>query len=191
MTSLYFGMLREGVPADEKVVRSTATPYDKDAPAAMADDMPDPGEVETDSNPTLGGLVGRQLSSMWVQGQKFVPSWRGQADEQYEHNAIIDRQVATSGTAAAREASGEWGHGTASFAVGIEPVGDLTDGGSFGNEYFKRTDRIIQETSDNSMMSVPPGYDQSVKGRVAAEGKVAARASAMAATYNAFWNGGE
>ncbi len=191
MTSLYFGVLREGVPADEKVVRSTATPYDRDAPAAMADSMPDRGEATTDPNPTLGGLVGRQLASMWRQGERFRPSWKGSVDEQFEHNAIVDRQVSSSGTAAAREASGEWGHGTASYAVGIEPVGDLTDGGAFGNEYFKRTDRDIQETADNTMMSVPPGYDHAIQGRVSAEGKVAARQAAMNGLYNTFWNGGE
>lgn len=189
MTSLYFGVLREGVPADEKVVRSTATPYDKDAPAAVADSMPDRGESFNDTNPALG-MVGRQLASMWVQGSKYVPFWKGQVDESFEHNAIVDRQVSTSGTAAQREAAGEFGHGSASYAVGIEPVSDLTDGGAFGNEYFKTNDRDIQETSDNTMMSVPPGYDQSVKGRVAAEGKVAARQSAMAGMYNSFWNGG-
>lgn len=189
MTSLYFGTLRQGVPADEKVVRQTATPYDRDTPAAMQDSMPDRGELETDPNPDLG-MVGRQKGSLWRQGSRFLPWWKGSVDESYEHNAIIDRQVSSSGTAAAREASGEWGHGTASYAVGIEPVSDLTDGGSFGNEYFKRNDREIQETSDNSMMSVPPGYDQSVKGRVAAEGKVAARVSSMGA-YNTFWNNGE
>jgi hypothetical protein len=189
MTNLYFGTLREGVPADEKVVRQTATPYDRDAPAAMQDSMPDRGEVETDPNPTLG-MVNRQKSSLWVQGKKFFPWWKGSVDESYEHNAIIDRQVSTSGTAAAREAAGEWGHGTASFAVGIEPVGDLTDGGAFSNEYFKRNDRDIQETADPTMMSVPPGYDQSVNGRVSAEGKVASRAAAMAGMYNTFWNSG-
>lgn len=189
MTSLYFGTLREGVPADEKVVRQTATPYDRDAPAAMQDSMPDRGELETDTNPALG-MVNRQKGSLWHQAQKYIPFWKGAVDDQFEHNAIIDRQVSSSGTAAAREAAGEWGHGTASYAVGIEPVGDLTDGGAFGNEYFKRNDRDIQETADNTMMSVPPGYDQSTKGRVAAEGKVAARQSAMAGMYNTWWNAG-
>ncbi len=189
MTSLYFGLLRDGVPADEKVVRSTAEPYEADAPAAVQDGMPDAQEVAADKNPDLG-MVGRQLASHWVEGQQGTPEWIPNADSQYEHNAIVDRQVATSGTAAAREARGIWGHGTMSYAVGIAPVDDLVDGKKMGNEYFVRNERDIQEGSDETMMSVPPGYDQSVKGRVAAEGKKDARESAMAGLYDSFWNGG-
>lgn len=189
MTSLYFGLLRDGVPAEEKVVRSTAEPYEHDAPAAMQDSRPDPQEIPTDTNPDLG-MVNRQLASHWVASEKSVPAWIPESNAQTEHNAIVDRQVATSGTAAAREARGEWGHGTMAYADGIEPVGDLRDGGKMGNEYFVRTERDIQETSDDTMMSVPPGYDQSVKGRVSALGKDDARDSAVAGLYDAFWNGG-
>lgn len=189
MTSLYFGMLRDGVPADEKVVRSTTEVYERDAPAAMQENPPEFQEVETDDNPNLG-MVNRQLASVWTPSQKSIPPWLAETDSQTEHNAIVDRQVATSGTAAAREARGEWGHGTMAYAIGIEPVGDLRDGGKMSNEYFVRTDRDIQETSDNTMMSVPPGYDQSVKGRVAAEGKVGARESAQASAYDTYWNEG-
>ncbi len=189
MTSLYFGVLRDGVPADEKVVRSTSEPYEADAPAAVQDSMPDAQEVPTDKNPDLG-MVGRQLASHWVPSEKSRPDWIPNADAAVEHNAIVDRQVATSGTAASREAAGVWGHGTMPYAVGIAPVDDLRDGGKMGNEYFVRNERDIQETADNTMMSVPPGYDQSVKGRVAAEGKLSARESAVASMYDSFWNGG-
>lgn len=189
MTSLYFGMLRDGVPADEKVVRTTAEPYEHDAPPAVQDSMPDMQEVANDPNPDLG-MTSRQRASHWVEGQQGAPNWIPESDAQYQHNAIVDRQVASSGTAAAREARGEWGHGTMSYAVGIAPVADLTEGGKMGNEYFVRTPRDIQETSDETMMSVPPGYDQSTKGRVSALGKVEGRAAAVAAQYDAFWNGG-
>jgi hypothetical protein len=189
MTSLYFGLLRDGVPADEKVVRSTTAPYEPDAPAAVQDSMPDQQEVTADPNPDLG-MVGRQLASHWVSSEKSTPAWIPESNAQTEHNAIVDRQVASSGTAAAREASGVWGHGTMAYAVGIAPVGDLTDGGKMGNEYFVRTPRDIQETADDTMMTVPPGYDQSTKGRVAALGKADARVAAVSAQYDAFWNGG-
>ncbi len=189
MTSLYFGLLRDGVPADEKVVRTTAEPYEHDAPAAVQDSMPDQQEVTTDTNPDLG-MVGRQLASHWVPTEKSTPAWIPESDAQYQHNAIVDRQVASSGTAAARESRGEWGHGTMAYAVGIAPVGDLTDGGKMGNEYFVRTSRDIQETSDDTMMTVPPGYDQSTKGRVSALGKTDARVAAVSGMYDAFWNGG-
>lgn len=190
MTSLFFGVLRDGTPADEKVVRATAVPYDVDKPAAMQDSMPDRGEVANDPDPNLG-MVDRQKGSLWIQGIRNAPFWRKNVDSSMQHNLIVDQQVSTAGTAASREAQGEWGHPSASYAVGIEPVGDLTDGGKMGNEYFKAVDKEIQETADPTMMSVPPGYDQSVKGRVAAEGKVEARKAATAALYNAYWNSGQ
>ncbi len=189
MTSLYFGLLRDGVPADEKVVRTTAEPYDASTRPAMQDDTPERGEVETDSNPQLG-MTGRQLASHWVEGQQSVPPQTPLVNAAHLHNDLIDRQVSSSGTAAQREASGEWGHGTLSYAIGIEPVADLTEGGKMGNEYFKANDRDIQETADNSMMSVPPGYDQSTSGKVAATGKTLSREAAMAGMYNAFWKEG-
>lgn len=190
MTSLYFGMLRDGVPASEAVVRSTSEPYEADAPPAAADSSPDAQEVMTDTNPDLG-MVTRQVAPHFVPSEKSVPSWIPESDAAWQHNALIDKQVASSGTAAAREARGEWGHGTMSYAEGIAPVADLTDGGKMGNEYFVRNDRDIQETSDDTMMSIPPGYDQSIKGRVSAEGKVTARQAAIAGMYDSFWNGGQ
>jgi len=188
MTSLFFGQLREGVPADEKVVRNTATRVDKDAPAAMQNDMPEMSEVETDPNPNLG-MVGRQLSSKWIPRLFGKPFWQPQVDDQTQHNLIVDRQVSTSGYSASQEAAGEWGHGTMPAAIGIEPVGDLRDGGKMGNEYFVRNDRDIQETMGQEMQPVSD-YDHSVSGRASAAGKINARQASMAA-YNAFWNGGK
>jgi hypothetical protein len=190
MTSLYFGLLRDGVPADEKVVRSTTVPYEHDAPPAVMDSQPDRNEFASDPNPHLG-MNNRQLASHWIQGVKSAPFWKKRVDDNHLHNDLIDRQVSSSGTAAQREANGEFGHGSLSYAVGIEPVGDLTDGGAMGNEYFVRNERDIQDTSDNTMMSIPPGYDQSTTGRVAATGKKLSREAAQAALYDAFWNEGK
>jgi hypothetical protein len=190
MTSLMFGTLNTiGVPADEEVVRSTATPVEMDAPAAMQEDMPVQSEVETDHNPHLG-MVNRQLASKWTEGQQSVPSEIPTYTEENASNQIINAQVATSGTAAAREAAGIRGHGTLSYAVGIEPVGDLQDGHHMGNDYFTTNKRVIQDGMRKDM-TVPPGTDQSTKGAVAALGKENARKAATMAAYNAFWNGGQ
>lgn len=189
MTSIMFGTLSTiGVPADEKVVRNTATPVEHDAPAAMQADMPEMSEVETDHNPNLG-MVNRQLASKWFDRTRSRPAWKNKVDDGYQHNAIIDEQVSSSGHAAAKEASGEWGHGTMPYAVGIEPVGDLRDGGKMGNEYFKTNERNIQDTAGTEVQP-PTNYDQSVTGRVSALGKTAARNAAMAGMYDAFWNAG-
>jgi hypothetical protein len=190
MTNILFGTISEaGVPADEVVVRSTAEPVIMDKPAAMMDDMPEQGEIETDSDPNLG-LASRQMASKWVEGEQSVPAWKGEVDDQAQHNYIVDRQVSSSGTAAAREAAGMWGHGTASYAVGIEPVSDLVDGHKMGNEYFVREPRPVQATMDDSM-SNGIGPDRNTVGAVMATGKDNAREAAVANMYNVFWNGGK
>lgn len=189
MTSLMFGQLvNTGVPASEEVVRQTATPVEQDAPAAMQDDMPEPGEVETDPNPHLG-MVNRQLASKWTEGN-HTDHQVGLVAEQNESNQSVNRQVATSGQAASREASGET-HKTLSYAVGIEPVFDLGDPNhKMGNTYFVRNERNIQATMDASM-TVPPGMgDPGILENIAAAGKTNARVAAESSIYNTFWNGG-
>jgi hypothetical protein len=191
MPNLMFGMMgNTGVPADEKVVRSTATPVQEDAPAAVESDSPQWNEEpETDNNPNLG-IVNRTKASHWVQGEKYPPFWQAEVDNQAQHNLIIDQQVSTSGTAAAREAAGQFGHGSASYAVGIEPVGDLREGGKMGNDYFSAGKPDIQSTA-GSYMSVPPGYDQITTSFVNATGKEESRkAGANRSPYDDWWNGG-
>lgn len=189
MPNMLFGLMgNREVPLDEKVVRSTALPVEKDAPAAMESDTPQFNEpAETDQNPNLG-LNNRTLASHWVEGQQSAPFWQGEVDQQVQHNALVDSRISTSGTAAAREASGQFGHGTLSYAVGIEPVSDLREGGKMGNEYFAADKPDIQETAGN-YMSVPPGYDQSSTAKASATGKVAMR-EAAASAYDVWWNGG-
>jgi hypothetical protein len=190
MTSLMFGQLSSiGVPADEEVVRSTATPVDINAPAAMQEDMPEPEEVETDHNPNLG-MVNRQLASKWFASIRTRPIHQGEVDNNHLHNDIVDSKISTSGTAAAREASGEWGHGTMAYAVGIEPVNDLVDGHKMGNEYFVRHDRPVQEGM-GSYMSNAKGPDSNTVGSVAAAGKANSRAAAQASMYDIWWGGGK
>jgi hypothetical protein len=191
MTSLFFGQLNTaGVPADEKIVRSTTAVVQVDAPPAMQDDMPMQSEVETDPNPLLG-LTTRQMASKWVEGDQFVPEIQlDQLARADDHNGIVDRQVSSSGTAAGREAAGSWGHGTASYAIGIEPVGDLQDGHRFGNEYFERVPRNVQAGAGSYMTPAAGSADQNTKGSVAALGKDNARKAASAALYNTYWNGG-
>jgi hypothetical protein len=190
MPSIMFGTLSTiGVPADEVVVRSTATPVDMDAPPAMQTDMPEMSEVETDKNPALG-MVNRQLASKWIGRFRSRPAWQPEVDNGFQHNAIVDQQVSTSGFAASQEANGEWGHGTMPYAIGIEPVGDLRDGGKMGNEYFKTNERDIQDTA-GAVMQPPTNYDQGTTGNVSATGKVNARQAAMSGMYNTFWNEGK
>jgi hypothetical protein len=186
MTSLFLGnVVQTGVPADEKVVRSTAAPYYADKPAAMATSAPDMQELEIDSDPNLG-LAHRQRGSMWVEGSRV----QHDADivaTQNVSNQMVNSQVSTSGTAASREAEGQT-HKNASYAVGIEPVYDLADPNhKMGNTYFVRNERTVQEPAGN-YMSVPPGMDTGAgaEAGITAYGKTAARDAAQAGQYKLF-----
>lgn len=187
MTSLILGSINTGaIPVDENTVRNTATPvYDGD-PAAEQDDAPELNEIRTDTNPHLG-MVGRQLGSHVIPMQKSIPPWLNGVNHNADTNDIVNRQVSTSGTAAAREASGQWGHGTILITEGIEPVQGLTDGGRFDNAYFAANDPGIQSSAGN-FMSTAPGQDYTVPGLVAATGKANARAATQSSSYDAFYN---
>lgn len=188
MSTLLMWQSRDGVPvADENIVRRNTYPVEADAPPAEAKGMPQPQEVETDPNPNLG-MVGRQVASDWHEPTQYAPFWGPSVDQNHDYNDRIDRQVSTSGTAAAREAAGEFGHGTLGHAVGIEPVGDLVDPNTkMGNTYFVRNERDIQETA-GSEMSVPPGMDRDTVGAVAGLGKDDARDATQASQYAAWYS---
>jgi hypothetical protein len=186
MTSLFLGRVdTAGVPADEKVIRNTATPVYVDAPPAEMPSMPDTNQVETDPNPNLG-MTPRQLGSMWVEGSHIRPV-DNITDIQVESNQVVNRQVSTSGTAAGRELAGET-HKNASYAVGIEAPFDLADPNhKMGNTYFVRNPRDVQATM-GSVMQAPPGMDQPQQGNIAAYGKSAARDAAQANLYRDWWS---
>lgn len=186
MTSLFYGVVTYGgVPADENTVRMTTAPVTPDAPPAMAENAPDFNEVETDRNPMLG-MATRQLASTWHDSQKYAPGWIDAVSNGTEHNAIVNRQVSSSGTAAQRESSGQFGHGTMAFAEGIEPV--IRDGAQFGNEYFKTNDRSIQDTAGD-YMTTPPGMDQNTSEKVSATGKNESRQAVQSSAYKNMWDG--
>lgn len=190
MPSLFYGMVSNGsVPADENAVRRNTVPVDIEAPPAEQTAAPDFNEVTTDANPQLG-LEPRQLASHVIPTEKYAPFWAGEVDHQAEHNLIVDRQVSTSGTAAAREQAGQFGHGTLMITEGIEPVQDLRDGGKFGNEYFTRHERDVQEGM-GYYMTQPPGVDQSTTAKVSATGKNASEKAREAAMYSAYLFGAQ
>jgi hypothetical protein len=183
MTSLMFGMVAtSSVPVDEATVRSNTYPVDPNSEAEQTD-APDLNEVETDPNPTLG-LVNRQLYSHVIPTVKYPPFWQQEVDDNHLHTDVIDRQVGSSGTAAAREAAGQFGHGTMMVVEGIEPVQGLTDGGRFGNQYFAAGKPDVQSGMPQSM-SIPPGYEHANIGVVADTGKSNARAAQNRSLYAA------
>jgi hypothetical protein len=188
MTSLFMGVLTNNpVPVDEADVRNTATPVNNEKPAAVNEDMPMQGEFTNDPDPKLG-LGPRQLASAWTQGQPVDTGARMDPVAQTTISSqLIDQQVSTSGFAASREAAGQ-AHTSLSYAVGIEPVGDLQENHKFGETYFMRHPRDIQDGM-GAFMQAPPGMDTAAILQDASTGKVVSRDATTASIYDLFLGG--
>lgn len=186
--NMFYGVIsRTGVPSDEQTVRATTEKIDVTGAPAMQEDAPGINEVRTDPNPNLAGLNSRNLASTWHAPEKFAPSWADNVDAQSVNDDIIDRQVSSSGTAAARENAGIFGHGTMGYAEGIEPAQGLAPGGQFGETYFA-ADRPPVQSTMGSYMSQPPGIDRDTTGLVSDTTKRNARYAEQASLY-ATWLG--
>jgi hypothetical protein len=190
MPSILFGQLQDAdIPIDENAVRSTATPVDPGRDAADIDNAPEFNELDTDPNDHVG-MSTRGVSGDYTPIEKFSPSWSDDVDQAHNANDIIDRQVSSSGTAAAREKAGEYGHGTMAVTRSIEPV--IRDGGAMGNDYFAAYDPDIQSsmTRETGIQADSQGYGPGREnvGNVAAYGKTASREASQSASYAAFFS---
>jgi len=132
MTNAWFLGAAQSVPQRESSVRSTVEPLRDDNITAEAQKPPDWNENDTDESGELVGLAPRVVGSDTRDRETYQPWWARLAT--VNHNEITDNQVASSGTAAAREIAGEQGHGTMQYAIGIEP--QIRDGAAFGNDFF-------------------------------------------------------
>lgn len=140
----------QGVSQTKDEVRNTTETVRQDGPAEQKD-APDWNELETDqTGQVTGPTPSRVLASHTEDKVQSAPFWAGLATA--EHNEIIDKQVATSGTAAAREMAGAFGHGTMQYAEGIEPV--IRDGAAFGADYFTAHDMGANQSSGEYMTPV-------------------------------------
>lgn len=184
MTSLLMGtMFHNSIPAEEKAIRNTATPYDRDKPPAMQEDMPQQSELEVDPDQGVG-FGPHLLASKWHQGEPVDSgAWVMPVAQVTESTRIINSQVSSSGTAAQREQAGMV-HRSMSYAVGIEPVQGLTENGAFGEQYFKTHPRDVQAGA-GSYMQPPPG-DQAQISQDAATGKVTSRQAVLRSMYDAY-----
>lgn len=189
MTNAWFLGAANSVPQTENEVRSTVEPIRSDGPAeeqsppGMAG--PDWNEHESDNSGQLIGLSPRMLASDTIDSTQYRPWWAAAAS--YDHDKIVDDQVATSGTAAAREESGQQGHGTMQYALGIEPV--IREGAAFGADYFAAHDAPIQ---DGAGVYMAPATGISSRWGVQVDAAYAAansRAAYESSMYNAFLEG--
>jgi len=163
-------------PLTTEEARATAEPVRSDSTGAEAQHAPDWNEQQTDASPQLLGLSQRMVGSDTRDTVKSPPWWAALASADYESR--IDRQVSTSGTAARREESGQSGHGTMQYAVGIEPV--IRDGAAMGNDYFVTNDRAIQDGAGAYMSPQENGWGSKV---VAAQARDASRKAYQASLY--------
>jgi hypothetical protein len=147
MTSAWFLGASHGVPQDESDVRDTRDPIRTDPLEAESDATPDFTETETDDSGQLTGLSTRIVAAKVDPSEKSAPDYLRTA--QVDTESVVNSQVSSSGTAAARESAGQVGHGTMQFTRGLSP--ELRDGAAFGDEYFVADDKIIQEGSGEYM----------------------------------------
>lgn len=181
MTSAWFLGAAQSVPQDESKVRSTVEPIRTDSISAEIQHEPDWNERTSDDSGELVGLAPRDVAGDTHDSEKYVPSWLKAATT--NHNAIIDDQVSSSGTAAAREAAGIQGHGTMQYSVAIEPV--IRDGAAFGNEFFQANPAGIQEGAGAYM--TPVGSDSWNAAVAQAHAEERSRQAFNASLYENLW----
>lgn len=179
--NLLWSNQRGPVPGDEDSVRSTVTVVEDDVPAEMVH-APEYNETVTDPD-TGGGLTSRQVSSFVIPSSQSVPDV--QASAQDEHNAIVNRQVSSSGDAAAKEATGAWGHGTFKVVQGIEPT--LVDGHEMGSDYFRTHER--PDSASGSYLTPARVADSEAEQAAQAMSTRGARHAVQDSMYSAYYNG--
>lgn len=163
-------------PADQELARATTEKLNVDESADRETGVPEFNEVER-ADTQHAGITTSNLAPPYVESHKYAPEWAQQAQVGPSFSRINDRQ-ATAGTAAAREAAGEFGHGTMPVTIGIEPT--IRDGGAFGNDYFGVEKPGIQPGM-SAMMEQAPGYDADITGAVASRAKETSHSAASSA----------
>lgn len=181
MTSAWFLGANHGVPQNETDVRATMEPIRDDPEFAESTDSdPSFSEFESDNSSELNGLAPRVKAGNVTTSEQYAPLNPGIAT--MNHNAVVDNQVATSGTAASREMSGEQGHGTMEYTTSLTP--EIRDGAAFGNDYFEALSAPIQEGAGEYMTaSSTDNWAQKVYQEFAVQGQ---RDAAMSSMYNGF-----
>lgn len=166
------------VPLTEDEVTTTVEKIRTDAVPEAAK-APEWNELDTDESSQLVGLAPRVVGAATEDSEQSRPWWLALASQ--DRTSIIDDQVSSSGTAAARENAGEFGHGTMQYANSMEPV--LREGQAFGNDYFKITQPNIQDGAGDYMTALSDNWTNAVSQRSAL---AASRGAAQDSQYAAF-----
>lgn len=167
------------IPLTEAEVTTTVEKVRTDTTTAEATAAPEWNELNTDESSQLVGLSPRVVGSATEDSIQSRPWWLAMSE--VNHNEIIDNQVSSSGSAAARESAGEFGHGTMQYAEGIEPV--IRDGAAFGNDYFKVTQAEIQDGAGQYMEPISDNWGKAVSQRNATSASRVASNDSMFAAF--------
>lgn len=188
MSSLLFqGHFATGLSEDD--AQSTVEPLRTDNSDAEAKGSPEWNEVRSDDSGQLIGLSPRVVGSNTQHGDRSDQApptgvVMGTYDTARKGDQSIENQVASSGTAAAREASGIRGHGSILQTEGIEP---LNPAQRYGNDYFERDSLSANEGSGNYM--TPQEGDNWAQQVAQANAQSAARSAYMSTQYQSFFGG--
>lgn len=141
MSTLFLAQFADRAPAtvaeaDAEEVNTTVTTVNRDDAPAMAPAPPDYNALLVDRD-TDGGLTTTQLASYVRPSKQGAPVADTSANDGARDD--VNRSNSQDGHAAAKEATGEWGHGTLQIVEGIEPA--IRDGGSFDGTYFAADNR--------------------------------------------------
>lgn len=165
-------------PVDAESVQSTIDPVRTDDGAEAISRPESEQAVETDPSGQLTGLTHRQVAGYVEPTRRYIPWQALLATADYA--SPINAQVATSGTAAAREAAGQWGHGTIQAVESIEPT--LTSEREYGQDYFTTNARQIQDGIRSDMS--PEVVDREGIAASGASSATAMRAASTASRWD-------
>lgn len=179
---LYNGHYATGLSEDE--AQSTVEPVRTDGSEAELVSAPEWNAVEADDSGQLIGLSPRVVGSHTTGKEKSAPVavTLGTYDGPRYGNDSIDSQVASSGTAAAREAAGQRGPGTILKEEGIEP---LNPAQVYGNDYFLRDSLSANEGSGSYM--TPQEGDNWAQQVAQSQAQNASRKAYLSTQYDAFF----
>jgi hypothetical protein len=183
MTNAWFLGAAHSVPQSESQVREQTEPIRHDPESAEMTHAPEFNEFESDESGQLTGLTHRVVGSDTIDTEKSAPFWAALANVNY--NRVVDDQVSSSGTAAAREAAGVQGHGTMQYALGLEPI--IRDGARMGNDYFVSHEANIQDGAGEYM--APTDSDHWLAAVAADNAERASRSAYQNSQYAAFLGG--
>jgi hypothetical protein len=186
MSSLLFqGGFATGL--DESEAQSTIEPIRTDPSEAEEASPPEWNATSSDDSGQLIGLSPRPVGSFTEAPVKAPPVGlvMGTYDRAKDGNDGIDRQVASSGTAAARESAGQFGHGTIQTEIGIEPLNPAQE---YGNDYFSVPDPGANYAGGAYM--TPPETDNWTQAVAQSRAQVNARQAFRSTQYGEYFGGG-